>query len=217
MQAQEALKIINGMPVQAGKVMHFNGMTNEMHTTAYQPREDCESHWIYGDVVEIPARASQTTLGELLSIARQDLGEGAVIELDQEIILSLECFQCKTHEPVLKPISAVSFQGAHCPVCGVLRDIQMTHMITGEESFLHLTLSSVGVPSLHIIRAFNGSEYRFYELTGDMPEALHFSHFEKTSIEAFIPPDTKIRLGEEVPSNDPEPTSPKTRVVFLDE
>jgi adenylyltransferase/sulfurtransferase len=217
MQAQEALKIINGMPVQAGKVTHFNGMTNEMHTTAYQPREDCESHWVYGDVVELPARASQTTLEELLGIARQDLGDGGVIELDQELILSLECFQCKTIEAVLKPISAVSFQGAHCPVCGLLRDIQMTHMITGDESFLHHTLASVGIPPLHIIRAYNGSEYRFYELTGDLPEALHFAHFEKTSIEAIVPPDTKIRLGEEIPVEEAHELSTKSRVIFLDE
>ncbi len=33
MQSQEALKLINGMPVEPGKVIHFNGMVNEMHTT----------------------------------------------------------------------------------------------------------------------------------------------------------------------------------------
>ena len=35
MQSQEALKLINHMPVEPGKVTHFNGMVNEMHTTAY--------------------------------------------------------------------------------------------------------------------------------------------------------------------------------------
>ena len=38
MQSQEALKLINGMPVEPGKVIHYNGMVNEMHTTAYVPR-----------------------------------------------------------------------------------------------------------------------------------------------------------------------------------
>ncbi|MHC1784594.1 MAG: ThiF family adenylyltransferase [Anaerolineaceae bacterium] len=217
MQSQEALKIINGMPVEAGKVTHYNGMNNEMHTSAYMPREDCESHWIYGDVVELPARASQTTLEEILTIAKQDLGEDAVIELDQELILSLECFQCKTLEPILKPIFGVSFQGAHCPVCGVLRDIQMTHTITGDESFLHRTLASVGIPPLHILRANNGSEYRFYELTGDLPEALHFSHFEKTELDVLNPPETKIRLGKEIPAEEMEKPQIKSRVVFLDD
>src|SRR5512136_2056234 len=107
MQSQEALKLIHDMPVEPGKVVHFNGLTNEMHTSAYVPREDCESHWIYGDAVELPARAEHTTLGELLRIARADLGPDAVIELDQELILSLECPKCKTVEQVLKPLPEV--------------------------------------------------------------------------------------------------------------
>ena len=69
MQSQEALKLINGMPVEAGKVIHYNGMVNEMHTTAYSPREDCESHWTYGEITELPARAERTTLADLLRIA----------------------------------------------------------------------------------------------------------------------------------------------------
>ncbi len=56
MQSQEALKLIHGLPVEPGKVVHFNGMVNEMHTTAYVPREDCESHWTYGEITELPAR-----------------------------------------------------------------------------------------------------------------------------------------------------------------
>ena len=217
MQAQEALKIIHKLPVEAGKVVRFNGMTNEMYTSAYLPHEDCESHWIYGDVIELPARASLTTLEELLQIARQDLGPDATLELDQELILSLECPKCKTIEHVLKPISQVSFQGAHCPTCGLLREIQMTHAITGQEPFLHRTLGSVGVPPLHIMRAYNANGYLFYELSGDLKEALHFSHFEKTEINETILQNPKIRLGEAlVEETPPEPTL-KARVTLLDE
>jgi hypothetical protein len=64
-------------------------------------------------------------------------------------------------------------------------------MITGEEDFLHRTLRSIGVPPLHILRAQNGLEYRFYELTGDLPEALHFRHFERSETEP-------LRLGERI-------------------
>ncbi|MBN1537818.1 MAG: ThiF family adenylyltransferase [Anaerolineales bacterium] len=178
MQAQEALKLLHGMPVEAGKVTHFNGMTNDMHTSAYLAREDCESHWTYGEITELPARAETTTLQDLLRIARADLGADASLELDQELILALECPQCKTITPVLQPMADVSFEMAHCPTCGALREAQLTHIITGEESFLNRSLASLGVPKLHIIRALNQDEYRFYELTGDLDEALHFRDFE---------------------------------------
>lgn len=198
MQSQEALKLLHGKPVKAGHVMHFNGMTNEMHTTAYTPVEDCESHWTYGEVTELPLRADTTTLGDLLRIARRDLGSDAVIELDQELVLSLSCPQCGTREEVLEPISKVGFNRAHCPACGLLRETELSHTITGEEDFLDRTLSSLGVPPLHILRAFNASEYRFYELNGDLSEALHFNHFERRDMEAPIKLSGKIKLGDKV-------------------
>jgi adenylyltransferase/sulfurtransferase len=197
MQSQEALKVINDMPIQPGKVTHFNGMVNEMHTTAYAPREDCQSHWTYGEITELPARAEHTTLADLLRIARADLGPDAMIELDQELITSLECSTCHTVDHVLKPLSEVSFEAGHCPTCGVLRETTLTHIISGEENFLHRTLASVGIPPLHILRVHNGVEYRFYELTGDLQDALHFRHFEKTKINITDEKmGTRVRLKE---------------------
>jgi adenylyltransferase/sulfurtransferase len=214
MQSQEALKLINGMPVEPGKVIHYNGLVNEMHTTAYVPREDCESHWTYGEITELPARAEHTTLEDLLRIARADLGVEAVIELDQELITSLSCPVCHTVEQVLKPLSSVSFEAGHCPTCGTLRETELTHVITGEENFLHRTLSNVGVPALHILRAHNGLEYRFYELTGDLPEALHFHDFEQT--EPLQPVRGRIRLKDDSHAN-PNTDTPAPRRVKLHE
>ena len=182
MQSQEALKLINNMPVEPGKVTHFNGMVNEMHTTSYSPRDDCESHWTYGEITELPARAERTTLADLLRIARADLGPDAMIELDQELVVSLECPNDHTVEQVLRPLSQVTLEDGNCPTCGVLRESTLTHIISGEENFLHRTLASVGVPSLHIVKAHNGLQYRFYELTGDLTDALHFHHFEQAHV-----------------------------------
>ena len=217
MQSQEVLKLIHDMPVEAGKVVHFNGLNNHMHTTAYVPRDDCESHWTYGEITELPARAERATLDDLLRIARADLGPEAIIELDQELVTSLECPSCHSIEEVLRPVSEITFEAGHCPTCGELRDAQFTHMITGEEKFLHHTLAHVGVPHLHILRAHNGYEYRFYELTGDLPEALHFRHFENTVLEKEPKTGSRIRLKDEVRLVDP-PTNPaRDRIRILDE
>lgn len=197
MQSQEALKLINNMPVEPGKVTHFNGMVNEMHTTAYSPREECESHWTYGEITELPARVERTTLDDLLRIACADLGLNAVIELDQELVTKLECPTCHTVEEVLRPLSEVTIEAGHCPTCGILRESTLTHVITGEETFLHRTLASVGVPPLHIIRAHNGVEYRFYELTGNLADTLHFRDYESTiKIEEKKP--SRIRIKDKI-------------------
>lgn len=214
MQSQEALKLIHNMPVEPGKVIHFNGMTNEVHSTAYVAREDCESHWVYGDAIEIPARAEYTTLAEMLRIVRADLGPEAVVELDQELITLLACPVCKTHDEVLKPLPKVTFEAAHCPQCGTLREATMTHEITGKENFLHKTLSSVGVPPLHILRARNAAEYRFYELSGDLPSALHFRHFAGPDVERPPLARERIRLTDRDDSDQESGNPASGRVVL---
>ena len=217
MQAQEALKLIHGMPVEAGKVTHFNGLTNEMHTSAYVPREDCESHWVYGEVIELPARAARTTLSEMLRLVRQDLGPDALIELDQELILSLTCPSCHTREEILRPLKSVTFEAGHCPACGVLRETEMTHEIRGDENFLNRTLASIGVPPLHILRAHNSKEYRFYELTGDLEETIHFRHFEGPETPAAVPLRERITLKDVLDLVDPEKGPATGRIVLHDE
>lgn len=216
MQSQEALKIIHKMPVEAGKVTHFNGMVNQMHTTTYRSRQDCESHWTYGEVTELPCRAETTSMEELLRIVRADLGPEAVIELDQELILSLECQNCESVEQVYRPISEVSFEAAHCPACGTLRATQMSHVITGEEPFLQRTLASLGVPPLHILRAYNTQEYRFYELSGDLEGALHFNDFDDLSPKQRETIRKRIRLGEAVKLEDVRSNPAHGRIVLHD-
>jgi len=216
MQAQEALKLLHGLPVEAGKVIHFNGMTNEMHTSAYRAREDCESHWTYGDISELPMRAETTTLKDILRIARADLGAEATLELDQELILSLDCPQCKNTTPVLQPMADVTFEAAHCPSCGTLREARLTHVITGEENFLNRSLASLGIPKLHILRALNQNEYRFYELTGDLEEALHFSDFEPSSVHPRKILRERLRLAKEIPAEESSSNPARGKVRLHD-
>jgi len=196
MQSQEALKLIHDMPVEAGKVTHFNGYTNHLHTTAYMPDQDCESHWIYGEVTELPLRAGSSTLRDLLSVAQSDLGSEAIIELDEELVLTLNCMNCNTIEHVLKPMSDVTYEAGHCPTCGLMREVNLTHTIRGDENFTDNTLASVGIPPLHVVRATNGREFRFYELNSDLEEALHFDDF--TEAVPSPPHSHRVQLGDKV-------------------
>ncbi len=117
----------------------------------------------------------------------------------------------------MQPISAVTFKAAHCPACGGLREIGMTHTITGQEDFLQRTLASVGVPPLHILRAYNSSEYRFYELNGDLKEALHFNDFEKPAQPVKEELVERIHLGEETSPAKPLNIKSKTRIKLSGE
>jgi hypothetical protein len=147
---------------------------------------------------------------------RNDLGPDSVIELDQEIVLALECFPCNTSEELIRPMSEISFEAAHCPNCKNMREVTMTHLITGEEPFLHHTLTSVGIPPLHIIRANNAQEYRFYELTGDLPEALTFKHFKDVVVDDSPPLRERIKIGEVVKIEKPGQEAESPRIKLRD-
>jgi adenylyltransferase/sulfurtransferase len=175
-QTQEALKLLHNMEVQPGKALMINGLTNDIYLTEYPVKEFCMSHSTLEPIVELPeASASATTLAELLAIARERLGPEAVLEFDSELVVSMDCGSCGLEEPVFQRMARLYEAQAICPNCGAKREMRLTHRITGEEEFLGRALAEIDVPPLGIVRARNGNERIYYELTGDKATFLQFA------------------------------------------
>ncbi len=175
-QTQEALKLLHNMEVQPGKALMINGLTNDIYLTEYPVKEFCMSHSRLEPIVELPeATAAATTLADLLETARGQLGPEAVLEFDSELVISMVCGSCGNDEPIFKRMARLYEDEATCPICGAKREMQMTHRISGEEDFLDRTFAEVDVPPLGILRARNGSERVYYELTGDKATFLQFA------------------------------------------
>ena len=175
-QTQEALKLLHDMEVQPGKALMINGLTNDIYLTEYPVKEACMSHSRLEPIIELPeATAAETTLADLLAIARERLGPEAVLEFDSELVIAMTCNSCGNEEPIFKRMARLYEDAAACPVCGAKREMRMTHRITGEEAFLERTFAEVDVPPLGIVRARNGSERIYYELTGDKATFLQFA------------------------------------------
>jgi molybdopterin/thiamine biosynthesis adenylyltransferase len=174
-QTQEALKLIHNMEVLPGKALMINGLTNDTYLTEYPVKEFCMSHSMLDPIVELPgATASETTVAELLTVAREQLGPEAVLEFDGELVVSFYCDTCETEEPVFQRMARLYEGAAVCPTCGNRREMRLTHRITGEEDFLDRTIEQMDMPPLGIIRARNGNERMYYELTGDKDTFLQF-------------------------------------------
>ncbi len=175
-QTQEALKLIHNMEVLPGKALMINGLTNDVYLTEYPVKANCMSHSTLEPIVELPeATADGTTLAGLLATARERLGPEAVLEFDSELVVAMACGSCGREEPVFQRMARLYEDAAVCPHCGAKRDMRLTHRINGEEDFLDRTLAQVDVPPLGIIRARNGSERVYYELTGDKATFLQFN------------------------------------------
>ena len=175
-ETQEALKLIHDMEVQPGKALMINGLTNDIYMTEYPVKEYCMSHSRLEPIEELPeATAAGTTLAEVLAIARERLGDAAVLEFDSELVVSMTCGACGNVEPIFKRMARLYEDEAICPNCGAKREMNMTHRITGDEDFLERTFAEMDVPPLGIIRARNGSERVYFELTGDKETFLQFA------------------------------------------
>jgi molybdopterin/thiamine biosynthesis adenylyltransferase len=174
-QVQETLKLLHGMPVAAGKGIFFNGRANEVLLTEYPVRDDCQSHWRFESVTELShATAKDTRVGELLRLIQDEMGEGAFIELDHDLVISWRCVSCGATEDVLVPLHQLHNEPAVCSQCGGARTIVTTHRLTGTERFIDRTLTELGVPPLHVLAARKNQDYYYFELTGDAEDVMQF-------------------------------------------
>lgn len=174
-QTQEALKLIHGLEVDPGKALLINGLTNDIYNTEYPVKEFCMSHSRLENIVELPEVHSGTTLAELLAVARERLGPEALLEFDGEVVVAMACSACGQVEPIFQKMARLYESAAICPNCGERREMVLTHRITGEEDYLDRTLAAFDVAPLSIIRARNGQERLYLEMTGDRDSFLSFA------------------------------------------
>ncbi|MDA0243599.1 MAG: ThiF family adenylyltransferase [Chloroflexi bacterium] len=171
-QTQEALKIIHNMELEPGKALLINGLTNDVYKTEY-PIIPERIQSALEPVIELPQVNSQTTLGELLAIAREQLGDATVLEFSHELVISVIDTTTGAEEFVFKRMARLSenvLQGTG----GLERELNLTYRITGEEDFLGRTLADIDLPPLSIVRARAGETAVYLEMTGDKETFFNF-------------------------------------------
>lgn len=180
-ETQEALKLLHGMEVISGRGLVFNGLMNDVYTTEYPVKEDCQSHWIWQPIVELPwASAEKTTLKKMWQEACKLLGPTTTIAIPP-FVTEMECLKCGKIVPFNRPIHTISVEEGNCTDCKDIMQIHRYERIKGDEPFLDRTLAEIGIPPLDILPASNESyEEAFFELTGD--EETFFC-FTKSSAE----------------------------------
>ena len=169
LQAQEALKLIHGMPVQSGTALIYNGVANQFYTTRFQKREDCLSHETYSTHVELPLAVEQHSADDVFEALRsqRDVTGAMRLSLDRDLVVSMTCARCDLDHPVLRPLQLVGMDQASCPECGQLAKPQLEHTIKPASELSHHKLAAVGVPPYDMIRVETEQDEIICLLTGD--------------------------------------------------
>lgn len=183
-QVQEALKMLDAERWKgrtlAGREFTFNGTAGFAQVTGLPARHDCPAHATIDEqqIVELPAaKASQTTVRELLRAARAELQAEASIELNFELAVEMRCHTCRRAETVLAPKLKFYREQVRCQNCDGKAELITTNKLSGarelEQPLLDLPLARLGVPPLDILQARSANGASVYlELTGDAAEFI---------------------------------------------
>ena len=174
MQTQEALKLIHGMEVAEGQALVYNGVANNFYKTKYQHREDCLSHETYPAPVALPISARRHTAADLFALVAKELQiDGKMrLELDRDLVVSLDCQACKTHQRVMRPLQLVSMREALCESCGETSPPTLVHVVESGCELAEEKLDTLGIPPYDIVRVVTGQGEQFVLLAEDKVSPL---------------------------------------------
>src|SRR5215470_863162 len=86
-EVQEAVKLLHGLPVLAGKGFIFEGLNHTSYRVEYTENTDCMSHHTFAEIISLEQTSRELTLKQLLARARQDLGSlDVVVEFSRDVI-----------------------------------------------------------------------------------------------------------------------------------
>jgi adenylyltransferase/sulfurtransferase len=169
MQAQEAVKLLHRDRVNlsfAGRGFAYNGLTHESYVVTYRRNEDCLSHDTY-DLDNATRVDADATFGEILAEATRELID-PVLELEREIVLTLDCGKCGRSDQVREPIERLTVGSAICQSCGADRQPKLVHAVTSDDSeLLALTPRELGIPPFDVVSARSGVSRRHFLLGGE--------------------------------------------------
>lgn len=166
LEVQEVLKILHGMPVNAGSAMVFNGVGNQFYTTKLPHRPDCLSHETYPEPIATPLRSADP-LARLFELASRDFFGPMVCRLERDLITEVRCPRCEWRREIYRPRSRVSMSDAECPRCQQPAQPESVSVVESDSPLINRPLADLGVPPYDVVRVDGPQRSAFYLLDGD--------------------------------------------------
>lgn len=174
-QVQEAMKIIYGKNEQVLQKQQFlyYGMHNKtLYTISSPMKEDCNSHYIYNNIINTPLSADNT-LDYVLSWISKELDiEKPEIQLDDSIVFELKGELSGKVTSVLSPkrfftnefilsCKGIAEENVIIPIG------KQIECLDNDFEASHKTLKELGIPYLHIIEVHSTTKVYYLELSAD--------------------------------------------------
>jgi adenylyltransferase/sulfurtransferase len=172
-QVQEAVKLLHGLPILAGKGFVFEGMNHTSYVVQYTPNADCLSHESYERRVAWQKKSEETTLTELHAYAQEELGsQNVTVDFSRDIIQAFRCPLCGHARDVYACAGTLSIEDAKCATDGADMEVMAIHGFTGKEPYGDKTIKAVGLPPYDVFVARSKKGELLISVDGDRPDVL---------------------------------------------
>ncbi|MBM4027897.1 MAG: ThiF family adenylyltransferase [Planctomycetes bacterium] len=153
-QVQEAVKLLHGLPVLAGKGFVFEGMNHTSYVVEYTPHEECMSHEVYDHTTYWPKPSNKTTVAELHAFAQQELAATDVsLDFSRDVIQALKCPKCGLSRDIYACAGTVTVDEGKCSVDGEAMEVAAIHGFGGKETYGNRTVAGMGLPPYDVFVA----------------------------------------------------------------
>jgi adenylyltransferase/sulfurtransferase len=173
LQVQEAVKLIHGQPVLAGRGYVFDGVHHTSYVVEYTETEDCMSHYTAPSPTTLEGGSEDWTLSQLFERARSDLNtREVVLDFSRDVIWKLRCPQCGEEEEALAAVGAVSLEQGRCPYDGTVREAVVQHGYDGSGPLGDRRWNEVGLPAHDCVTARSDLQEASYVFEADAKRVL---------------------------------------------
>jgi adenylyltransferase/sulfurtransferase len=173
LQVQEAVKLLHGLPVLAGKGFIFEGLNHTSYKIEYTENPDCMSHYTFAEVIRLREASRDLSLVQLLDLARRDLGsQDVALEFSRDVIHKLACPGCGAEEELFAAVGAVPYARGKCQIDGQMRAVITAHGYSGHEPFGGRRLDQLGLPLFDVFTARSPEREIAYLIAGDEKQVL---------------------------------------------
>ncbi|MFP5265380.1 MAG: HesA/MoeB/ThiF family protein [Blastocatellia bacterium] len=175
LQVQEGLKTLHGQlkGSLAGKRLVVNCLMNDIYTTQVERKEDCEGHFRFGAINEVPQwTRAIVTPRDILNRFNEDTGREGHLALGRDVVIGLTCAKCDATEEEVELLHLLSMERAICFKCGEVRDPVKINTIRADDPYADWPLKKLRIPPLEVLEVKSGSSKAWYEITGDLETDL---------------------------------------------
>jgi molybdopterin/thiamine biosynthesis adenylyltransferase len=173
LQVQEAVKLLHGLPVLAGKGFIFEGLNHTSYKVEYTENAECMSHYTFAEVMCLDETSRDLTLAQLFARAKRELGsEEVILEFSRDVIHKLVCPGCGAEEELFAAVGTVPYGRGKCAQDGQMRAVVTAHSYSGTEPFGGRTLDQLGLPLFDVFTARSAEREIAYLVAGDEKQVL---------------------------------------------